>query len=236
MWSVLIVGQVGCGMRASPPIRCVAGPWKWCRVASANVAPNHLDDGEVILDISCLYRRHQHHPSPPPSMSLLRQGFLPGSLRVLQRSSSSTSQFSTRFTSCRRTPTTPLSSSLHPRRAAFHTSPLLQHNELTPPPPGQERKVTFIDKDGHDWTFEVADGDNLLDIAQSNDLEMEGACGGSCACSTCHVIVRDEEVYDKMVSCRGSEVRGRERGRAERRERIVKRKTSRNVRKHANVD
>lgn len=47
-------------------------------------------------------------------------------------------------------------------------------------------------------TFEVADGDNLLEIAQANDMEMEGACGGSCACSTCHVIVRDEDMYDKM--------------------------------------
>ena|SRR5436305_5154477 len=25
-----------------------------------------------------------------------------------------------------------------------------------------------------------------------------GACGGSCACSTCHVIVEDPEVYDKI--------------------------------------
>lgn len=25
-----------------------------------------------------------------------------------------------------------------------------------------------------------------------------GACGGSCACSTCHVIVEDEEMYNKM--------------------------------------
>jgi ferredoxin len=44
----------------------------------------------------------------------------------------------------------------------------------------------------------VCEGDNLLDIAQANDLEMEGACGGSCACSTCHVIVTDEALYDKM--------------------------------------
>lgn len=60
------------------------------------------------------------------------------------------------------------------------------------------RKVTFIDKEGDSHTFEVADGDNLLDVAQANDLEMEGACGGSCACSTCHVIVQDEAHYDKM--------------------------------------
>jgi len=44
----------------------------------------------------------------------------------------------------------------------------------------------------------VSDGENLLDIAQAHDLEMEGACGGSCACSTCHVIVQDEEMYDRM--------------------------------------
>ena len=34
--------------------------------------------------------------------------------------------------------------------------------------------VTFIDKDGQTHKFEVAEGDNLLDIAQANDLEMEG--------------------------------------------------------------
>jgi ferredoxin len=57
--------------------------------------------------------------------------------------------------------------------------------------------VTFIDKEGQSHTFDVADGDNLLDIAQANDLEMEGACGGSCACSTCHVIVESDH-YDQM--------------------------------------
>lgn len=58
--------------------------------------------------------------------------------------------------------------------------------------------MTFVTKEGESYTFLVADGDNLLDIAQDNDLEMEGACGGSCACSTCHVIVQDEGMYSKM--------------------------------------
>lgn len=62
----------------------------------------------------------------------------------------------------------------------------------------RRRKVTFITKEGDSQTFLVSDGDNLLDIAQANDLEMEGACGGSCACSTCHVIVEDSDMYDKM--------------------------------------
>lgn len=84
-----------------------------------------------------------------------------------------------------------------PRRR-FTSSPVSLHGHLTPPKPGEERKVTFIDKEGQEHTFEVADGDNLLDIAQSEDLEMEGACGGSCACSTCHVIVEQSTMYDKI--------------------------------------
>lgn len=88
------------------------------------------------------------------------------------------------------------------QRKNFSTTPSRQHGDLTPPKPGEERKVTFIDKDLQEHTFEVADGDNLLDIAQANDLEMEGACGGSCACSTCHVIVTEDEMFDKMVRYR----------------------------------
>lgn len=35
--------------------------------------------------------------------------------------------------------------------------------------------------------------------AQITDQEHNlGACGGSCACSTCHVIVQDPELYDKL--------------------------------------
>jgi hypothetical protein len=34
--------------------------------------------------------------------------------------------------------------------------------------------VAFIDKEGKRYDFQVSEGDNLLDIAQANDLEMEG--------------------------------------------------------------
>ncbi|KAI5196119.1 ferredoxin [Aureobasidium subglaciale] len=85
-----------------------------------------------------------------------------------------------------------------PSRRPFSSSSSLLHGHLDAPKPGEERKVTFVDKEGDEHTFVVADGDNLLDIAQANDLEMEGACGGSCACSTCHVIVSDPDMFDKM--------------------------------------
>jgi ferredoxin, 2Fe-2S len=32
---------------------------------------------------------------------------------------------------------------------------------------------------------------SILDIAMSHGIELDHACGGVCACSTCHVIVRD---------------------------------------------
>ncbi|RVD81821.1 uncharacterized protein DFL_009668 [Arthrobotrys flagrans] len=90
----------------------------------------------------------------------------------------------------------PLPSSIYLRQ--FTTTSYLSHGHLTPPKPGEELKVTFVTKEGNEFTFEVAEGDNLLDIGQAHDLEMEGACGGSCACSTCHVIVEDQEMYDLL--------------------------------------
>ncbi|KAL1970865.1 hypothetical protein VTN77DRAFT_2699 [Rasamsonia byssochlamydoides] len=83
-------------------------------------------------------------------------------------------------------------------RRRFSATAGVAHGHITPPKPGEEINVSFIDKDGQKFDFQVSEGDNLLDIAQANDLEMEGACGGSCACSTCHVIVEDPEYYDRM--------------------------------------
>jgi 2Fe-2S ferredoxin len=34
---------------------------------------------------------------------------------------------------------------------------------------------------------------SLLDIALANNIELEHNCGGSCACTTCHVVVRQGE-------------------------------------------
>ena len=66
-------------------------------------------------------------------------------------------------------------------RRAFTASAVVRHNDITPPRPGEELHITFVDKDGERHTLEVAAGDNLLDIAQAHDLEMEGEfgnCGG----------------------------------------------------------
>ena len=38
---------------------------------------------------------------------------------------------------------------------------------------------------------EAATGETVLDIALANDIELEHACEKSCACTTCHIIVRE---------------------------------------------
>ena len=60
-------------------------------------------------------------------------------------------------------------------------------------------KVTFI-IDGREQTVEFERGrleyqhhglpESFLDVAMNFGIHLEHACGGSCACTTCHVIVR----------------------------------------------
>ncbi|MFW0776761.1 MAG: ferredoxin family 2Fe-2S iron-sulfur cluster binding protein [Rickettsiales bacterium] len=58
-------------------------------------------------------------------------------------------------------------------------------------------KVTFVSTDGNEQTFEVPSGISLLEVAHKNGINLEGACEGSLACSTCHVIV-DDEWFQKL--------------------------------------
>uniref|UniRef100_M1ANJ9 Ferredoxin n=2 Tax=Solanum TaxID=4107 RepID=M1ANJ9_SOLTU len=58
--------------------------------------------------------------------------------------------------------------------------------------------VTFVDKDGEEKHIKVPVGMSLLEAAHENDIELEGACEGSLACSTCHVIVMDVDQYNKL--------------------------------------
>lgn len=39
--------------------------------------------------------------------------------------------------------------------------------------------------------IDAAEGDNLLEKALENGVEIDHACGGVAACTTCHVIVRE---------------------------------------------
>jgi len=49
--------------------------------------------------------------------------------------------------------------------------------------------MTFVYPDGSRRQVEVAAGLSVLEIAHANGIDIEGACEGSMACSTCHIIV-----------------------------------------------
>lgn len=64
--------------------------------------------------------------------------------------------------------------------------------------------VTFVDNDGTEEVIEAAEGLSLLEIAHLNGIDIEGACEGSLACATCHVIV-DAPWFDKLEEIKEDE-------------------------------
>jgi len=50
-------------------------------------------------------------------------------------------------------------------------------------------RVTFILRDGARREIDAKAGETLLRVAWDNGIDIEGACGGVMACSTCHLIV-----------------------------------------------
>jgi ferredoxin len=54
--------------------------------------------------------------------------------------------------------------------------------------------ITYVEADGTEKTVDAPIGKNLLEIAHDNNVELEGACGGELACSTCHLIF-EPEIY-----------------------------------------
>ena len=53
-------------------------------------------------------------------------------------------------------------------------------------------KMTFIERDGTRKTVDAPIGLSVLEIAHRNDVDIEGACEGSLACSTCHIVIEPE--------------------------------------------
>ena len=64
-------------------------------------------------------------------------------------------------------------------------------------------KVKFILRDGTEKTVEFEHGqlpfcehglpESFLDVAMNAGIPLEHACGGSCACTTCHLYIREGE-------------------------------------------
>jgi 2Fe-2S ferredoxin len=50
-------------------------------------------------------------------------------------------------------------------------------------------KMIFVDQKGTSREVDAPLGLSVLEIAHKHGLDLEGACEGSLACSTCHVVV-----------------------------------------------
>lgn len=57
-------------------------------------------------------------------------------------------------------------------------------------------KIIFV-TENEEKEIEAPEGLSILEVAHQNNIDLEGACEGSLACSTCHVIV-DEKFYNKL--------------------------------------
>lgn len=52
-------------------------------------------------------------------------------------------------------------------------------------------------EDGEEVPVTAEEGKTLLEVAHDNEVELEGACDGSLACSTCHLIL-EQNVFDSL--------------------------------------
>ena len=50
-------------------------------------------------------------------------------------------------------------------------------------------RIVFIEADGNRKEVDAPLGLSIMEVAQKFDIDIEGACEGSLACATCHVIV-----------------------------------------------
>ena len=74
-----------------------------------------------------------------------------------------------------------------------HTCPIFLHYYIK-----IMAKITFITHDNKNHTVEVQNGLTVMEGAVQNDIPgIDADCGGSMACATCHVYVKDDW-YNKL--------------------------------------
>lgn len=58
-------------------------------------------------------------------------------------------------------------------------------------------KFKIIEEGSEPKEISAKVGDNLLEVAKNNNINIIGACEGNCACATCHVIF-DKSIFNKL--------------------------------------
>ena len=80
----------------------------------------------------------------------------------------------------------------------WHGGPKISSDAVTVP-------VSFISpskaskgNQGEEITVDAKVGESLLQTAHRFSIDLEGACEGVCACSTCHVIFEDQDIFNTL--------------------------------------
>jgi len=100
------------------------------------------------------------------------------------------------------------------------------HTQPNQPEGSEVASVTFILEDPKALTgtdvarheLHAAKGQSLLDLALSHGIQIEHACGGVCACSTCHIYINEgddalsepeDEELDRVEEAPGLQINSR---------------------------
>ena len=77
----------------------------------------------------------------------------------------------------------------------LHTCPIFFNNYIN-----YMTKITYIEHNGKSHTLDVQNGLTVMEGAVQNDIPgIDADCGGSMACATCHVYVKDDW-FNKLPS------------------------------------
>ena len=58
-------------------------------------------------------------------------------------------------------------------------------------------KISVTDREGKNRILEGDNNSTLMEIIRDEGMDIEAACGGCCACATCHVYI-DEKWVNKL--------------------------------------
>lgn len=83
-------------------------------------------------------------------------------------------------------------------RVFFHTRRIARlHGTCSTNPSALTMNIIWVTKDGEEIVTPARTGDSLLKVAHEHDIPLEGACEGSIACSTCHVIL-ESSIFNSL--------------------------------------
>lgn len=82
-------------------------------------------------------------------------------------------------------------------RVRFDAPDMIRSSRTKPAGAAKDFGVTFVKPNGERVTVRAPIGDSMLEVAHKNGIDIEGACGGETACSTCHIIL-DKAYFDKL--------------------------------------